>query len=102
VDNLPDVTTTSGGSSHRFLTFNYEWDKLDARLKVDIRPTIANEQSTEINDEWTLGKALIRIDSNFHYDVTGSENASMGVLQAISNWRNARKYCDRIVEVLKG
>ena len=65
------------------------FDILGMRLKIDIKPTNAGSNIEALCNSWHYGQELIRIQFNFHTDVTNTKAPEELVADRLRKWTKA-------------
>jgi len=78
----------------------FSYDLADSRLKIDIKPTKAEVGIERLNDAWEREQDLIRINFNFHHDISNKDNKDEYILKIVEKWKDTHTVAKQIIEAL--
>ena len=95
-----NIVLTSKNSNPRFGGY-FSYDFLEARLKIDIKPIVAEPDIKRHSKSWSRGQDLIRINFNLHHDINGSEEKpELAILKALEKWTETLSLSQEIVDLI--
>jgi hypothetical protein len=78
----------------------FSFDIFGGRLKLDIKPVVADEAISILVAEWSRGKDLMRASFNFHYEIDIQKESIDKIVDVLRLWTEAQKESERIVNQL--
>jgi hypothetical protein len=78
----------------------FSFDTLGGRLKLDIKPVVADEAISSLVAEWSRGKDMMRANFNFHYEIDIRKDSIDKIVDVLSMWTGAQKASEKIISQL--
>jgi len=78
----------------------FSFDVLEARLKINITPTKANENIKELCESWQKDQELIKVDFNLHHSVQDDSATVNTVINTLEKWNEILSLTQEITKMI--
>ena len=85
-----------GDKEVRFGSY-FSFDILGFKLKLDIKPKIAQRGIDKISNSWVPGQKLAGLHLNFHKSVSDSSKPHESIIETLSAWESISEYAKQII-----